>query len=413
MDHMDCRICTSSDLVEVLNLGNQYVSDFVTADRIHSGLICPIVLDLCRSCGLVQQRYSTPPEILYRSNYWYSSGTTTTMRAALKDVVDSALSQEVLSPGDVVLDIGSNDGTLLRHYPANLFKVGVEPAPNLVEAGRQGIQLLINDFWSVDAYLKAMTVDDWKPPRVVTACGMLYDLEDPIKFISDVARVMAHTGVFIAQFMGLADTIRLRDVGNLAHEHLEFYSLACLIDLYAKCGLKIYDVTRNTVNGGSYRIFAEHTSSNRHCITERLRDLLLQEDGMNLRALYTYRDLGADLAINSHLCRTFIRNAVANNKQVWVYGASTKGNVLLQYYHLDHTCITGAADRNPAKHGLYTVGSGIPIQSEEAMRAANPEHLLVLPYAFFQEFRERENTWLVQEGHSFLIPLPEFKEVRS
>lgn len=220
-----CRVCGSTDLIHVFSLGEQYVSDFVNVKDFRPHLLsakCPITLELCRHCSLLQAKHSPHKELLYRRHYWYRSGTTATMRAALKDVALAAERVAKLKPGDVVLDIGSNDGTLLRSYSVDgLYRIGVEPASNLVEDGCRGIDLLINNFWSA-SLLKELR------PRVITACGMLYDLENPNQFIKDVVIALAPNGVFIAQLMCLRNMLNVGDIGNLAHEHLEFYSLASL-----------------------------------------------------------------------------------------------------------------------------------------------------------------------------------------
>jgi hypothetical protein len=201
-------------------------------------------------------------------------------------------------------------------------------------------------------------------------------------------------------------------VGNLAHEHLEFYSLASLHYLYERNGLEIIDVERNTVNGGSYRIYARLQGSTVQTFQgseQRMKNIRVAEVGLN-DPVYYQQDFFARLERNKQLCVDFVYTCKALDQSVWVYGASTKGNVILQYYGLDSKVIQGAADRSPEKWGKVTIGTGIPITSEEVARAMNPDYFLVLPYAFLNEFVKREYVWR-DKGGKFIVPLPEFKVI--
>ena len=153
-----CRVCDSKNLVPLFSLGTQFVSDFITKEEIGiKGIKCPIDLVMCDKCTLVQLKHTARQDFLYTRHYWYRSGVTETMRKALLEVTRTAVKCVELCPGDVVLDIGSNDSTLLRSYPSDrgLVRVGVEPAANLQDEGKQGIDILINDFWSYESYVKA------------------------------------------------------------------------------------------------------------------------------------------------------------------------------------------------------------------------------------------------------------------
>ncbi len=400
-----CRVCGTRDLTFLFSIGSQYVSDFVKREKIYSGFKCPIHLELCNSCKLVQLKHTAPQEILYSRHYWYRSGVTDTMKLALRDVTRAAERVGNLKDGDTVLDIGSNDGTLLRSYcTEGLVKIGVEPALNLVEDGSRGVDLFINDFWDYNTYNNATSYQ----PKVITAIGMFYDLEDPNKFISDVAKTLAPDGVFIAQLMCLKNMIGLRDVSNLAHEHLEFYSIRSLERLFGIHGLEIFDIETNNVNGESYRIYARHRAKVIQNIPESVQKAKNIEIGLDDPSFY--KKYFKDLQDNRLKVRKFIGDVVCNGKIVWVYGASTKGNVLLQYYGLNSTFISGAADRSPEKWDKYTIGTGIKIYSEKEAREANPDYFLVLPYAFLDEFVEREKKWR-DGGGKFIVPLPEFRIV--
>lgn len=398
-----CRLCSSKNLMPLFSLGEQYVSDFIDNPTTYEGVKVPINLTMCLDCTLVQLEHTAPQDFMYTRHYWYKSGVTQTMRTALTDIVRSVEAAIELNQGDIVLDIGSNDGTLLRSYRKPVRTIGVEPAVNLAEEGAEGIDLLINDFWSYDVYEEKVKQD----AKVITAIGMFYDLENPSEFVQDIALALHEDGVFVAQLMCLRNMLNINDLGNLAHEHLEFYSLASLDYMFGRCGLEIVDIFKNKVNGESYRIFVRHENGGFEPFAgaaDRVNAAYEEEDGL-YDASY-YKQLFEQIEENKEAVVSLVEDIVAAGKKVWVYGASTKGNVILQYYGLDNTLIEAAAERSPSKYGKYTVGTNIPIVSEEEAREANPDYFLVLPYAFIDEFVDREKEWL-SRGGKFIVPLPE------
>ncbi len=402
-----CRVCDSSRLTELYSLGNLCISNFVkeTSEEVPAA---PLEMILCENCSLVQLRHTAPQELLYARFYWYRSGVTDTMKKALREITEEIENFLPLKAGDVVLDIGSNDGTLLRTYSVpGLVTVGVEPASNLAEEGKQGLSHFIDDFWNIESYQRRIG----KKARVITAIGMFYDMEDPNLFIRDTAMALSEDGIFVAQLMCLKNMIDTGDVGNICHEHLEFYSLSALQYLFKKNGLQILDVTRNEVNGGSYRIYAAlQEGKMKPTASQNVRVKRLFEEEKGLDRKETHRAFFEKMESNKKKCVDFIKSEVAKGKKVWVYGASTKGNTLLQYYGLDASLIGGASDRSPEKWGKLTVGTRIPIYSEEEARRFNPDYFLVLPYAFLDEFYKRESLWRSQGG-KFIVPLPEFRVV--
>lgn len=396
--HTTCRLCGSSTLREVHSFGEQYISDFVDASRVGQGLKAPLDLVLCDRCSLLQLRHTAPQELLYARFYWYRSGVTDTMRRALRDITENLEKLVTLRPGDVVLDIGANDGTLLSTYATpGLVRVGCEPANNLVDQLAKHADVVMHDFWNYDNYRNLAQKHHFGKAKAITAIGMFYDLEDPNQFIRDAQRALAPDGVFVAQLMCLASMLKKNDLGNICHEHLEYYSLESLRYLFETNGLEIFKIEENDVNGGSYRIYARHYKGTGIPFDEKftLSDML---------------DFVNRIDENKKKCVDFIRQEVSKGKSVMVYGASTKGNAILQYYGLDHTLIAAAAERSPEKWGKYTIGTWIPIISEEEARRRKPDYFLVLPWAFFNEFYEREKEWRAGGG-KFIVPLPDFRVV--
>ena len=229
-----CRVCHSPSLVPLFSLGDLYVSDFVPHPA-PSGIKAPLDMVLCEQCTLLQLRHTAPQEILYTRHYWYRSGVTDTMRRALKDITDGVERIVPLCDGDIVLDIGANDGTLLAAFSnPRLRLVGCEPANNLVDLLRGVTPHVIHGFWERQAFEQRFPGEKAK---VITAIGMFYDMEDPNAFIADAAAVLADDGVFVAQLMCLRPMIEKNDVGNICHEHLEYYSLESLKVLFERNGL--------------------------------------------------------------------------------------------------------------------------------------------------------------------------------
>lgn len=407
-----CRVCGSNHLSPLFSLGEQYVSDFITQEEIGTkGIKCPIDLVMCEKCTLIQLKHTAPQEFLYTRHYWYKSGVTQMMRKALQDVAEAAKSSVPIHHGSIALDIGSNDGTLLRCYPNWLFKtVGVEPARNLAEEGSKGIGIFINDFWNYEKFIEATKGEQ---ALIITAIGMLYDLENPNQFIADIAKALRFDGVFIAQLMCLNNMISTCDIGNLAHEHLEFYSLMSLEYLLDQHGLEIYDVETNATNNQSYRFYIRHIGSpvkaeNAVGAAARIHYIRLEEDKLLNKRFYEF--FFARMEANKARILGFIGQAKEQGKSIWVYGASTKGNTILQYLGLNKDLIDGASDKSPEKWGRYTIGSNIPIFSHEMMRQHLPDYCLVLPYTFISEIikDESQQQWRLSGG-KFIQPLPEMR----
>ncbi len=398
-----CRLCGSQKLMEVLSLGNQYVSDFITATGKHPK--SPLELVHCRDCGLVQLRHTFPRSNLYR-HYWYRSGISKTMREALTDVATKAYQVARATAGDIVIDTGCNDGTLLRSYPrSGLTLIGFEPAENLVEDARKGTDWVFNDFFEAGMFRNKFGNEKAK---IVTSVAMFYDLEDPNSFVGDIAKSLAPEGVWVVQQNYLASMLQMNGFDNIGHEHLEYYCLSTMEKLLTRHGLEIFDVETNDVNGGSFRTYASHQGV--HPIREEVEGLRRNEEHLQLNSSEVYRTFGAKIRkIKSDLTQ-LVKNEVGEGKTVYVYGASNRGNTILQYCGLDYRLIKKAADANSEKWGRKTVGTKIPIVSKEEARRDKPDYFLILPHHFLEEIKRDEKDYL-NHGGKFIVPLPEVRLV--
>lgn len=413
-----CRSCGSKHLKPILSLGEQYVSNFVDdAMDLREIPKAPLELVLCErgkgGCGLLQLKHTVSPDLLYRK-YWYRSGINRSMTTALEDIAKSGERLVPLREGDIVVDIGCNDGTLLRSFKVSGLKlVGFEPASNLITYAEKGTTKIVNDYFNLKTYRSNFGESKAK---VVTSIAMFYDLEDPNSFVRDVVGCLDKDGVWIIQMAYLPSMLKQNAFDNICSEHLEYYALEPLRRLLERQGLAVFDVELNDVNGGSFRVYVRHNAcaslGNDEASQMRVAQITRAEAAMNLDDSLPYDEFALRVKnLRDKLC-DFVREEHENGKRIFVYGASTKGNTLLQYYGLDNEVIGAAAERNPDKWGLRTVGTLIPIISEEQARAERPDYFLVLPWHFLNEFLEREKAFL-KSGGKFIVPLPEFRIVGS
>jgi len=338
------------------------------------------------------------------------------MRDALAEIANTAEVLMHLQEGDSVLDIGCNDGTLLASYRSGgIYKIGFDPAENLAPLSRRVADKIVSGFFESDSFRRDPDLRR-RRPKIITSIAMFYDLEEPRRFVSDVKKVMHPDGLWVVQMSYLPLMLKQNAFDNICHEHLEYYSLQsfeCLLKLH---DFQIVDVELNDVNGGSFRAHIRNRSANeavfgdatyRSLAAERVRALREQENKMGLGDTATYTEFAMRVERVKADVVGFIKDQVARRRTVYVYGASTKGNTLLQYFGLDSSLITAAAERNPDKWGKETVGTHIPIISEDAARAAKPDYFLVLPWHFIDEFQARERDYLLGGGR-LILPLPYF-----
>lgn len=405
-----CRTCESKDLTPIMSLGEQYVTNFVDSLE-QQGSPIPLELVLCNKCKLLQLRRTTPPDLMYRQ-YWYKSGISTTMVAALSDITEKVEKLIPLKAGDMVVDTGPNDGTLLRSYrQKNLRLVGFEPAKNLAPLAAVGTTKIVNDYWNYKAFQREFGNDKAK---VITSIAMFYDLEDPNGFVRDVVQALDKEGLWVIQMCYLPTMLEVNAFDNICHEHLQYYSLLSLKNLLKQHKLTIFDVELNDVNGGSYRCYIKHDDAKTikpfPGAEKRIEDMEAYEAKLGLDGVKVYQEFTKRVGGIKDQVRNFIESETGKGKIVYIYGASTKGNVLLQYFDLDTRLIRAATDKNPDKWGKKTVGTMIPIVPIDQYRKDNPDYLLVLPWHFPKEIPEQEREWL-KKGGKMIFPLPEFRIV--
>jgi hypothetical protein len=403
-----CRMSGSSNLVPVLSLGTQKLTGVFPTSREATITEGPLELVWCPDSGLLQLRHSYDLGEMYGLNYGYRSGLNQSMVRHLNAKVRSLERLRPLEAGDVVVDIGSNDATLLKSYHRpGLRRVGIDPTGVKFKAFYdEGIDL-IPDFFSADAFRSRYR--DAKA-RIITSIAMFYDLESPVQFIREVAEVLAPDGIWLFEQSYMPSMLRTNSYDTICHEHLEYYALQPVKQMLEQCGLRILDVQMNAVNGGSFAVTAALAGAPFESNQSVIEWLLGQEERMGLHTPRPFRQFEERVFEHRGNLQRLVRALNADGKRILGYGASTKGNVLLQFCGFTEKDIPAIAEVNPDKLGCYTPGTGIPIVSEAEAKAMRPDYFLVLPWHFKDGILGREAEYLAAGG-KMIFPLPEIEIV--
>lgn len=400
-----CRVSNSNHLITVLNLGEQVLTGVFPKSKSETITKGPLELVWCPDSGLLQLAHSYPPEEMYGDNYGYRSGLNQSMVSHLSQKIQKLERQFQLKSGDIVLDIGSNDGTLLKSYKTNgISKIGIDPTGKKFASYYTNDIKLVPEFFSKEQFLSASP----KPAKMISSIAMFYDLENPISFAKDIYDSLTEDGIWHFEQSYMPSMLRLNSYDTICHEHLEYYSLGSVKKILDHAGFKLIDVEMNAINGGSFAVTAAKKMSSHKANHAVINWLLEQEDRMGLNSPKLFRNFEDQVYRHREDLIRLIHSLLSDNKKIMGYGASTKGNVLLQFCGLTEKEITAIADVNPEKHGKYTPGTHIPIISEQEARAQNPDYFLVLPWHFKNSIIQREKEFL-EKGGKFIFPLPEIE----
>ncbi len=397
----NCRSCLSETLINILSLGEQYLSDFCKNNNKPEK--SPLDLILCRDCNLLQLKHTVSPKLLYTQRYGYRSGITNTMREELRKIVIATQRKINNHEKIVAVDVGANDGTLLSYYPKSVFKIAFEPIKKFASECKKHANVVINDFFNFKSY-KSKLED--KKADIITAISCFYDIDNPNNFVRDVKKILKQDGIFVIQQNYLVAMLMNNAFDNIVHEHLGYYSLLSLEDLLSRHGLEVFHVEESVVNGGSFITFISRKD------IKPMQESVFRwrefERALKLDHVKIYNDFARRVNKNKKDLYNLIVNLIGRKKSIYVYGASTRGNTLLQFYKLNNSLIKAAVERNPEKWGKKISSLGIPIISEQQARVRRPDYMLVLPWFFKDEFIKREKNYLAQGGH-FIFPLPKIQ----
>lgn len=402
------RVGAHLNLVSVLNLGVQALTGVfprLPSEQVTKG---PLELVWCSNSGLLQLKHSYDKSEMYGENYGYRSGLNQSMIQHLNHKIKSLEKLISLKSGDVVLDIGSNDATTLKAYSTNGVKrIGIDPTgKKFASYYTDGLQL-IPDFFNVEAY---HSITD-KQANVITSIAMFYDLEDPVDFACQIEQTLADDGIWHFEQSYMPSMLRLNSYDTICHEHIEYYSLDVVKNILELANMKIIDVGMNNVNGGSFAVTAVKKNNQLFKPNRAVIDWLLeQENRMGLKTPRPFREFEERVYRHRDDLKRLIDSLNADQKKIFGYGASTKGNVVLQFCGFTSKDIPVIAEVNSDKFGCVTPGSHIPIVSEKEAHAMNPDYFLLLPWHFKESILRREHEYLARGG-KFIIPFPEIEIV--
>jgi len=351
----------------------------------------------------MKQSYSL--DEMYGDNYCYRSGLNASMVSHLTNKIRTLERLVKLNDSDLVIDIGSNDATSLKAYSGNHRKVGIDPTGLKFKEHYTNDIKLIPDFFSAAAF-RAGFPDD--KAKIVTSIAMFYDLENPVAFVEHIEDVLDDEGIWHFEQSYMPSMLRTNSYDTICHEHLEFYSFKVVKKLLEKCGMRVVDVQMNAINGGSFAVTACKSNASYISNSAIINWMLRQEDDMGLDTPKPYRDFEERVFKHRKNLLELIEALVADGKTIIGYGASTKGNVLLQFCGLTAKHIPYIAEVNEEKFGCFTPGTNIPIISEKEARAMRPDYFFVLPWHFKHNILEREKEFLTQGG-KLIFPLPEIE----
>ena len=407
-----CKICNNTNLERVLQLNEQYISATFVKSNLNNDLTkikTPLTLVLCakkeneKNCGLLQLLEITEPDLLYRE-YFYRSSTSNTMKIDLEDVVNSIKDIVNLNPGDVIVDTGSNDCTLLNFYEKNLTLVGFEPARNINYIDKGKNIKIFQNYFNSNEYKQVFK----NKAKVITSCAMFYDLAEPKEFVKNIEEILNEDGIWCVQISYLVSMLKYNNFYDICHEHLSYYSIESFEYLIEQMNLKCFYAETNAVNGGSIRLFVCKKTCNKYDNAKqlsKLKKLREEEKRYKLRDKTTYIDFQKRISQIKNKTNIFVDKIINSNQKVLALGASTKGNILLQHFGLNKNKIPYISERNPEKVGLRCLGSDIELISEEKARSINPKAFVVLPWNFKDEIVKREVNYIAKGGE-LMFPMP-------
>ena len=402
-----CRISRKDELITVCDFGNHNLCGSFPSSVDEFIPSASLSLGWSPSSNLLQLRDISDTSEMYGQNYGYRSGLNNSMVNHLNDKVNYLTKKYHKKEISCVLDIGSNDGTLLSFYENQIKRIGVDPTiKKFGKYYKKGI-IKVDSFFDADTFLKS---SGNQKADIITSISMFYDLPDPAKFVKDISEVLESEGIWNLEQSYMPSMLRTNSYDTVCHEHIEYYSLEVIKNLIEKYSLKIIDVVFNKINGGSFSIIVAHEKSKHKSNKIIINWMLAQEFRMGLHTPTPYREFERKAYLHRSDLKELIGSICNNKQKVAGYGASTKGNVILQFCKFSTTELFGIAEINDDKFGKYTPGSKIPILSEKDIKRDKPDYMLVLPWHFRENIIKREKEYL-KNGGKLIFPLPEIEIV--
>lgn len=401
---MKCRICKNPKPSNFLSLGpTPLANSFLKIEDLVKTEPCfPLDVVFCQICGLVQLDHVVPPEVMFR-DYIYVSSTSRTMPQHFASYADEIATRFVHAPKDIVLEIGSNDGCLLRAFQKlGVRTLGVEPASNLAEAASAyGIET-VNDFFCTRTAREVLGRTG--PVTVIVGNNVLAHMGDLHDVVAGMEALLGLNGVAVFEVPYLLDTLQKNEFDTIYHEHLYYFSLRPLMRLFESGGMRVFDAQRVPVHGGSLRIYVARESSSQKVLPS-VANLLSKEEAAQLDSLETYQAFARNVKALENDLMLLLREMKGSGGRLAGYGAPAKGNTLLNHFRIGVDILDFIVDRNPRKQGMYTPGMHIPVVSVERLLEEQPDYALVLAWNFAEEIVDQQQEYL-SRGGKFIVPIP-------
>lgn len=396
-----CRICKSSDLVLFLSLGDQPpANEFLARDKISLGEKYPLDVYFCRSCSLVQLLDIVSAEKIFTHNYSYFSSTSAPLVRHFEEYA-ADISKRFLKSGDLVVDIGSNDGVLLQFFKGTHRVLGIEPSENVAQIARQKGVKTVSEFFTADSAAKI--AEKYGKAAVICANNVFAHIDDIDGIVRGIKVLLKPDGVYVFEAHYLLDLIEKKEFDTIYHEHLCYYSLKPLMTLFERFDMEIFDVERQDVHGGSIRVCVRNKTGK--SVGENVGNLLRLEEEAGLHSEQRFVGFQKEVeAIRTKLV-DLVRGFTAAGKMVVGYGAPAKGNTLLNYCAFTRDDLAYITDTTPHKIGLLTPGSHIPVVSPDMLKTQTPDYVLLLAWNYKDFILEKEKG-LRDRGTKFIIPIP-------
>ena len=398
----DCRLCGSTDLVQVLSFGETPLANayLASADLDTPELCAPLVVNACRACKLIQLRDVVDPEVLF-SNYLYVSGTSPVFVAHFADYAKTVAQRFSLSGDSLVVDVGSNDGVLLSHFKKEGTKIlGVDPAQNIAEeATRKGIPTIAKFFTPETA--RGIVAEHGKA-SIITANNVFAHTDDVVGFVESVKELLLPDGIFIFENQYLKDLIEQNLFDMIYHEHLCYYHLTPLVPFFQRLGLRIFDVEHVPTHGGSIRVFVGWEDGP-HKTSEKVGHVLRGETVLN--TVSTYHAFAERIDAIGKKLRSLLGEFRRHDKRIVGYGAPAKATTLCYALGINGNMLEYIVDDSKMKQGLYMPGTHIPIKVPDTLYTDTPDYCLILAWNFADSIVKNHQQF-IKNGGAFILPVP-------
>ena len=405
---MDCRYCSNKNIFGFLDLGTMALANsFLTQEQLAPGCAepaFPLDVFFCEQCGLVQIGYAVPPEILFK-NYIYYSATSDLVHNHARYLASSFRKRFSLTPASLVMEIASNDGTVLKHFQADGVKVlGIEPATNIAETAEKSGVPTFNDFFSEAS--SATLVAQYGCADVILGRHVFAHVPEIHGFVRGLKQLLAPGGAVAIEAPYLIDFVERAEFDTVYHEHYSYLSVRAMANLFSLYGMEVFDVEQVAIHGGSLIYFIGHAGA--HTVTTHVQNMIDAELAKGLGKKETYVAFAERTARIKEETLTLLRELKASGKRVAAYGAPAKGNTFLNYCGIGTDLVEYTVDKSPYKQNLYTPGMHLPVYHPDRLAQDMPDYVLLLAWNFADEILVQQREYL-EKGGKFIQAIPEVR----